>query len=296
LSELRTGFEFGYADRVKANVKIKLWRDASNSSATAPPLADPLFGDDGVAVRVIAVLDDVTANLEESSLAGATAAEQDARVVLQPPFSPSQPVWSSYNIIKEFPGEIQVFIDDMDRYAFQVAVEDRDMAKVLDGDGNAYLGLTASSGSRGFALLGYDPVEIQETHDLLAWNFCTRCVSRAACDAARSRACARRRGNTAVKGSRDHVAIYLEAADSASAPHGWKRFVDFRLGVVAQPLARPPCAHAAEADAPQAEAGAGSEDKSIWRSGSHEFNSETSDGTWGFSQVRLFFFSFLCLV
>jgi len=67
-----------------------------------------------------------------------------------------------------------VFIDDMDRYAFQVAVEDRDMAKILDGDGNAYLGLTASTGSRGFSLPGYDPEEIQETHDLLAWNFCTR--------------------------------------------------------------------------------------------------------------------------
>ena len=40
-------------------------------------------------------------------------------------------------------------------------------------------------------------------------------------------------------------AIDLEAADSASAPHGWKRFVDFRLGVVAQPLARPPRARAA---------------------------------------------------
>ncbi len=47
-----------------------------------------------------------------------------------------------------------------------------------------------------------------------------------------------RRGNTAVKGSRDHVAIYLEAADSASAPTGWKRYVDFRLGVVSQTVRR----------------------------------------------------------
>ena len=30
----------------------------------------------------------------------------------------------------------------------------------------------------------------------------------------------------------------------------------------------------------------GGADKSVWRSGAHEFNSETSDGTWGFSQVR----------
>jgi hypothetical protein len=35
-----------------------------------------------------------------------------------------------------------------------------------------------------------------------------------------------------VKGSRDHVAIYLEAADCASAPVGWKRYVDFRIGAV----------------------------------------------------------------
>ena len=30
------------------------------------------------------------------------------------------------------------------------------------------------------------------------------------------------------------MAIYLEAADSASAPVGWKRYVDFRLGVASQ--------------------------------------------------------------
>jgi hypothetical protein len=173
-SELRAGYEFGYADRVKANVRVKIFRDASNASAQAPPLPGVTFGDDALAVRVIQVLDDANANLEETSLAGATTAEADARVVLQRPFAPAQSGWSEYNIIKEFPGEIQVFIDDMDRYAFQVAVEDRDMAKVLDGDGSAYIGLTASSGSRGFSLPGYDPVEVQETHDLLAWNFCQR--------------------------------------------------------------------------------------------------------------------------
>ena len=174
-SELRTGFEFGYADRVKANVKVKLLRDASSpSTAQGPSVPGAVFGDDGVAVRVIQVLDDYNAYLEETSLVGATPAEQNARVVLQPAFNPDQSSWSDYFIIKEFPGEIQVFIDDMDRYAFQVAVEDRDMAKVLDGDGNAYIGLTASTGSRGFSLPGYDPEEVAQTHDILAWNFCNR--------------------------------------------------------------------------------------------------------------------------
>ena len=97
-----------------------------------------------------------------------------AQPVLQPAFKPSQATLSDYWIIKEYPGEIQVFIDDMDRYAFQVAVEDRDLAKILDGDGNAYIGFTASTGSRGFSLAGYDPEEVHQTHDLLAWNFCNR--------------------------------------------------------------------------------------------------------------------------
>jgi len=172
-SELRTGFEFGYANRVKANVKIKLLRDASNSTAAqGPSVPGSTFGDDGIAVRVVQVLDDYNANLEETNLVGATQAEVDARVVLQPAFNPKQATWSNYNIIKEFPGEIQVFIDDMDRYAFQVAVEDRDMAKILDGDGNAYVGITASTGSRGFSLPGYDPQEVAQTHDILSWNFC----------------------------------------------------------------------------------------------------------------------------
>ena len=88
------------------------------------------------------------------------------------PFNPKQDADADYNIIKEFPGEIQVFIDDMDRYVFQVAVEDRDMAKILDTDGNAYVGFTASTGSKGFAKVGYDPEEVHETHDILAWNYC----------------------------------------------------------------------------------------------------------------------------
>ena len=40
------------------------------------------------------------------------------------------------------------------------------------------------------------------------------------------------KGNTAIKGSRDHVAVYLEAADAGSAPVGWRRFVEFKLAVV----------------------------------------------------------------
>ena len=42
----------------------------------------------------------------------------------------------------------------------EVAVEDRDMSKILDTDGNAYIGFTASTGSKGFAKVGYDPEEV----------------------------------------------------------------------------------------------------------------------------------------
>ena len=80
--------------------------------------------------------------------------EVEVRITYMPPFNPKQDSDADYNIIKEFPGEIQVFIDDMDRYVFQVAVEDRDMSKILDTDGNAYIGFTASTGSKGFAKAG----------------------------------------------------------------------------------------------------------------------------------------------
>lgn len=55
------------------------------------------------------------------------------------------------------------------------------------------------------------------------------------------------KGNTAIKGSRDHVAVYLEAADAGSAPVGWRRFVEFKLAVVnkvrvVSPALRPPSA------------------------------------------------------
>jgi hypothetical protein len=171
-SELRTGFEFGYASRVKANVKVKLQRDATDPLAQGPAVLGAAFGDDGVAVRVTNINDDDSADLEDTNLAGATSVEADARAVLAPAFTPAQASGVKYNIIKEFPGEIQVFIDDMDRYVFQVAVEDRDMAKILDGDGNAFIGFTASTGSRGFALPGYDPEEVHQTHDIVSWNFC----------------------------------------------------------------------------------------------------------------------------
>merc|ERR1719331_1007443 len=150
-TELRTGFEFGYASRVKANVKVKLNRDVT---------------------RVIKVIDDDEANLEDTDTSGATAEEVEVRITYMHAFNPKQDTDADYNIIKEFPGEIQVFIDDMDRYVFQVAVEDRDMSKILDTDGNAYIGFTASTGSKGFAKVGYDPEEVHETHDILAWNYC----------------------------------------------------------------------------------------------------------------------------
>jgi hypothetical protein len=172
-TELRTGFEFGYASRVKANVKVKLNRDATDPNRQGPPVATTGFGDDGEAVRVIKVIDDDEANLEDVDVAsGQTTEEIMVRESYVGPFVPTQDAEAEYNIIKEFPGEIQVFIDDMDRYVFQVAVEDRDMAKILDTDGNAYVGFTASTGSKGFAKVGYDPEEVHETHDILAWNFC----------------------------------------------------------------------------------------------------------------------------
>jgi len=181
-TELRTGFEFGYASRVKANVKVKLNRDITcedpenagvfYACRQSPPVATTGFGDDGETVRVIKVIDDDEANLEDTETSGATAEEVEVRITYMNPFLPKQDADADYNIIKEFPGEIQVFIDDMDRYVFQVAVEDRDISKILDTDGNAYIGFTASTGSKGFAKVGYDPEEVHETHDILAWNYC----------------------------------------------------------------------------------------------------------------------------
>jgi hypothetical protein len=181
-TELRTGFEFGYANRIKANVKVKLNRDITCEDPEAPssfyacrqvpPVATTGFGDDGESVRVIKIIDDDEANLEDTETSGATQEEAEVRITYMPAFNPKQDQYGDYNIIKEFPGELQVFIDDMDRYVFQVAVEDRDIAKVIDGDGNAYIGFTGSTGSKGFAKPGYDPEEVHQTHDILAWNFC----------------------------------------------------------------------------------------------------------------------------
>lgn len=175
-AELRTGYEFGYGNRVKANAKIKVNRDitcpTTHACRQSPPVATTGFGDDGEVCRVIKVIDDDEANLEDTETAGATAEEREVRITLMPAFEPKQDNEIDYNILKEFPGELQVFIDDMDRFVFQVAVEDRDMAKILDTDGNAYIGFTASTGSKGFAKQGFDPMEVHETHDILAWNFC----------------------------------------------------------------------------------------------------------------------------
>jgi len=140
--------------------------------AQSQPVATVGFGDDGQMCRVIQIIDNDEANLEDTETSGATAEEVEVRITLMPAFLPKQDTDIDYNIIKEFPGELQIFIDEMDRYVFQVAVEDRDISKILDTDGNAYVGFTASTGSKGFALPGYDPVEVHETHDILAWNWC----------------------------------------------------------------------------------------------------------------------------
>ena len=174
-TELRTGFEFGYDSRVKANVKVKLNRDATSSTRQAP-VASSGFPDDGEAVRVVSIVSDTEAHLEETDTAQITGTT--ARPFwgfykgVQPAFPIQQTSNIDYNVIKEFPGEIQVFIDDMDRYVFQVAVEDRDMAKILDTDGNAYIGITASTGSKGFAKVGYQASEVHQTMDVMSWNFC----------------------------------------------------------------------------------------------------------------------------
>eukprot|EP00899_Mesostigma_viride_P005963 jgi/Mesvir1/15368/Mv06566-RA.1 len=182
-SELRAGFEFGYGNRVKADVKVKLFRDASGVDPETGELREGrfwpsgngtsgLFGDDGEAVRVVRVLSDSEAYLEDTDIASVAPAVAEVKETYMPAFDPAQAYEMEYNIIKQYPGEIHVFIDDMDRPAFQVAVEDRDMAKILDTDGNAFLGLTAATGSKGFAKTGYNAEEVHQTHDILSWKFC----------------------------------------------------------------------------------------------------------------------------
>uniref|UniRef100_A0A7S0KG39 Uncharacterized protein n=1 Tax=Ostreococcus mediterraneus TaxID=1486918 RepID=A0A7S0KG39_9CHLO len=180
-TELRTGFEFGYGGRVKANAKIKLNLDKTDiANAATNTIAGLGFGIDSMAVRVLTITSDTAVTLMGDTTdepaeflkmhdsAFPTAVDTLTSV---PPPSTARP--QSYNIIKEFPGEIQVFIDDMDRYVFQVAVEDRDMAKILDHDGNAYIGLTASTGSKGFAKVGYTPASVHQTTDIYSWNYCS---------------------------------------------------------------------------------------------------------------------------
>jgi hypothetical protein len=177
-TELRTGFEFGYGGRVKANVKVKINRDKTLDSARQAVVstaggATAGFADDGEATRVISITSDTEAQLENTGAGAATSPDRQSFFdIQQPAFDPKQDSNINYNIIKEFPGEIQVFIDDMDRYVFQVAVEDRDMAKILDTDGNAYIGLTASTGSKGFAKVGYQAAEVHQTMDVLSWGYC----------------------------------------------------------------------------------------------------------------------------
>lgn len=175
-TELRTGFEFGYGGRVKANVKVQINRDQTLTTTRGQSgnIITTGFGDDNEACRVVSISSDTAALLEDISTGGSDPDPPDAfRKLQHVPFDPVQGGGVSYDIIKEFPGEIQVFIDDMDRYVFQVAVEDRDMAKVLDTDGNAFIGLTASTGSKGFAKVGYQAAEVHQNHDILSWNYCS---------------------------------------------------------------------------------------------------------------------------
>mmetsp|Transcript_9004 Transcript_9004/g.30374 ORF Transcript_9004/g.30374 Transcript_9004/m.30374 type:complete len:1423 (-) Transcript_9004:79-4347(-) len=180
-TELRTGFEFGYGGRVKANAKIKLNLDKTDiANADTSAIAGLGFGIDSMAVRVLTITSDTAVTLmgdttdepAEFLKMHDSAFPTDVDTLTSAPL-PSTATPQSYNIIKEFPGEIQVFIDDMDRYVFQVAVEDRDMAKILDHDGNAYIGLTASTGSKGFAKVGYTPASVHQTTDIYSWNYCS---------------------------------------------------------------------------------------------------------------------------
>ena len=174
-TELRTGFEFGYGGRVKANAKIKLNLDKTDiANAATNTIAGLGFGIDSMAVRVLTITSDTAVTLMGDTTdepAGFREMHDSAFPTAVDTLTTATP--QSYNIIKEFPGEIQVFIDDMDRYVFQVAVEDRDMAKILDHDGNAYIGLTASTGSKGFAKVGYTPASVHQTTDIYSWNYCS---------------------------------------------------------------------------------------------------------------------------
>jgi len=185
-TELRTGFEFGYGGRVKANAKIKLNLDKTDiahalllsDGVTANPIKDKGYGIDSMAVRVLTITSDTAVKLMGDAAnepAGFREMHDDSfpTAVDTLTTTATPPTPQPYNIIKEFPGEIQVFIDDMDRYVFQVAVEDRDMAKILDQDGNAYIGLTASTGSKGFAKVGYTPASVHQTTDIYSWNYCS---------------------------------------------------------------------------------------------------------------------------
>lgn len=173
-TELRTGFEFGYGGRVKANAKIKLNLDKTDiANADTSAIAGLGFGIDSMAVRVLTITEDNVTLMGDNNTEPAGFLEMHDSAFPTAVDTLTNATRQSYNIIKEFPGEIQVFIDDMDRYVFQVAVEDRDMAKILDHDGNAYIGLTASTGSKGFAKVGYTPASVHQTTDIYSWNYCS---------------------------------------------------------------------------------------------------------------------------
>ena len=106
-TELRTGFEFGYASRVKANVKgeaeprhsrARTRRTSGRTITTSgrsrrgrdvpPPVATTGFGDDGEASRVIKIIDDDEANLEDTSTSDATNEEKEVRITYMNAFKP----------------------------------------------------------------------------------------------------------------------------------------------------------------------------------------------------------------
>ena len=56
---------------------------------------------------MLQIIDDDEANMEDTDIMGATAEEVEVRITHMPAFNPKQDSDIDYNIIKEFPGEIQ---------------------------------------------------------------------------------------------------------------------------------------------------------------------------------------------
>jgi len=65
-----------------------------------------------------------------------------------------------YSYYRDYPGYLTIFIDDMSMFALRVAITDSEMAAALDMNGNAYMGMVASTGS------------LHQSLDILNWQFC----------------------------------------------------------------------------------------------------------------------------